>query len=196
MVPGSTGNSASVPSHAGSTYAWLISNGTITSGQGSATITFTAGSIGTLTLSVIETDANGCASQSGSANVDVTGFQFFALTPCRLLDTRDPDGPYGGPVIAALSSRTFVAAGHCGVPSGAKALAINITVTMGTAIGGVVIYQTGIVPPLDPIISYGTGQTRANNGILALGAGGDFVVKSEQPTGTVHVIVDVVGYFE
>ncbi len=195
VYPGSVGNTASVPSNAGSTYAWTISNGTITGGQGSAQITFTAGSIGTLTLSVVETGANGCASQSGSANVDVVGYQFFALTPCRLLDTRDPDGPYGGPALPALSSRTFVASGQCGIPSDAKALAINITVTEGAAGGDIVICQTGIVPPAVPIISYGTGQTRANNGILALGAGGDFMVKSEQQAGTVHVIVDVEGYF-
>jgi hypothetical protein len=196
VVPGSLGNTASVPSNVGSSYAWTISNGTISGGQGSATITFTAGSIGTLTLSVIETGANGCASQSGSANVSVSGFEFYALTPCRLLDTRNPDGPYGGPVMAALSSRTFVAAGQCGIPSGAKAVSINITVTEGTASGDIVVYQAGIVPPTAPIISYSAAQTRANNGIVALGAGDDFVVKTDQPTGTVHVIVDVDGYFQ
>lgn len=199
VVAGSPNHTASVPSNLGSTYAWSISNGTITNGQGSAQITFTAGSSGTLTLSVVETSANGCVSQSGSANVTVGTAgttQFHTLTPCRVLDTRNPTGPYGGPAIAALSSRTFVAAGQCGIPSGAIALSINITVTQGAAGGNVLIYRTGIVSPNVSIIAYRAAQTRANNGILALGAGGDFVVESGQPTGTVHVIVDVNGYFQ
>jgi hypothetical protein len=41
---GSTGLSASVPAHGGSTYAWTLVGGTITAGQGTAEITFTAGS--------------------------------------------------------------------------------------------------------------------------------------------------------
>ena len=195
VQPGATGNVASVPVHAGSTYLWSISNGTITSLVTGTTITFTAGSLGTLTLSCVETGANGCASNSGSVNVPVTGLDFHALTPCRLLDTRLPDGPYGGPALAALASRTFVAAGQCGVPSGAKALSINLTVTGGTASGDVLVFQNGITPPATPAVLYTTGQTRANNGLLALGAAGDFVVKSEQATGTVHVLVDVNGYF-
>jgi hypothetical protein len=196
VAPGSPNHTASVPSNLGSTYAWSISNGTITNGQGSAQITFTAGSNGTLTLSVVETSANGCVSQSGTANVNVGGTGFYTLTPCRLLDTRNSNGPYGGPAMAALSSRTFVAAGRCGIPSGAISLSINITVTQGTASGNVLIYRTGIVSPQVPIIDYRAAQTRANNGILGLGAGDDFVVESGQPTGTVHVIVDVNGYFQ
>jgi hypothetical protein len=194
--PGSVGNVASVTPTAGSTYAWTITNGTITSSPTGTSITFTAGSVGTLMLSVVETDANGCVSNTGTANVDVTGYQFYALSPCRLLDTRNPNGAYGGPALAALATRTFVAAGRCGVPSGAKAVSINLTVTGGTAAGALEVYPTGIVPNPVPIINYAAGQTRANNGMLGLGASGDFVVKSDQATGTVHVIVDVNGYFE
>jgi hypothetical protein len=196
VQPGTTGNTASVPVHAGSTYQWSISNGTITSLVTGTTITFTAGSIGTLTLSCVETGSNGCVSNSGSVNVPVTGLDFHALTPCRLLDTRLPDGPYGGPALAALASRTFVATGQCGVPAGAKALSINLTVTGGTAAGDVLVFQAGITAPSTPTVAYSPSQTRANNGLLALGAAGDFVVKSEQGTGTVHVLVDVNGYFQ
>ncbi|MDL2718673.1 MAG: hypothetical protein PT977_13050, partial [Acidobacteriota bacterium] len=196
VLPGSTGNTATVPATAGSTYAWSISNGTITSPPSGTAITYTAGSVGILTLSVVETNSNGCISNTGSVNVTVAGSDFHALSPCRLLDTRDPAGPHGGPAIAALSPRTFVAAGSCGVPSGVKALSINVTVTQGTVAGDVSIYAAGTAPSLTPVIDYAAGQTRANNGMLALGAGGDFVVKTGQPTGTVHVIVDVNGYFQ
>ena len=118
------------------------------------------------------------------------------MSPCRLLDTRAAVGPYGGPAIAALSPRTFVAAGLCGVPAGAKAVSVNVTVTLGTADGGVELYRTGIVSPQLSIVLYRASQTRANNGLVSLGAGDDFVVETSQSAGTVHVIVDVNGYFQ
>src|SRR5450830_748679 len=79
---GSPNRIASVPAHAGSTYAWGITNGTITAGQGTNQITFTAGVAGTpLTLSVTETDSSGCTSAAGTATVTVlsagSGLQFY-----------------------------------------------------------------------------------------------------------------------
>jgi hypothetical protein len=71
VVSGSTGNNASVVNAGGgATYNWSIAGGTITAGTGTANITFTAGSVGTLTLDVTVT-ANGC-SDSDSVNVTVT----------------------------------------------------------------------------------------------------------------------------
>ena len=68
---GSPNRTASVPLHAGSTYSWTIENGTITAGQGTNQITFTAGVGGTpLTLSV--TEQNACGSVSGNATITVT----------------------------------------------------------------------------------------------------------------------------
>jgi hypothetical protein len=68
---GSPNRTASVPFHAGSTYSWTIENGTITAGQGTNQITFTAGVGGTpLTLSV--TEQNACGSVSGNATITVT----------------------------------------------------------------------------------------------------------------------------
>jgi len=70
VTPNSTNNPASVTiGPAGTTYNWTISGGTITSGQGSNAIAFTAGAGPTLTLGVTVT-SNGC-SMSGSATVNV-----------------------------------------------------------------------------------------------------------------------------
>jgi len=46
------------------------------------------------------------------------------------------------------------------------------------------------------LINYSAGQTRANNGLFALGAAGDVSVRCDQPSGTVHFILDVSGYFQ
>ena len=68
---GSTGNIASVANAgAGATYAWGITNGTITAGTGTNSITYTAGAVGTLTLNVTVTTGAGC-SDTKSANVSV-----------------------------------------------------------------------------------------------------------------------------
>jgi hypothetical protein len=69
---GSIGNVASVPDHPGSTYAWSITGGgTITSGQGTSSITYDAGPGGTrMTLSVSETAASSCAAGTKRVLVD------------------------------------------------------------------------------------------------------------------------------
>jgi hypothetical protein len=40
------------------------------------------------------------------------------------------------------------------------------------------------------------GQTRANNSIGPLGPSGDLAVRVDQASGTVHLIIDVNGYFQ
>ncbi len=69
--PNQTGLVASAASHTGSRYTWSISNGAITAGQGSSQITFSAGSKGSITLSVTEISAGGCVSPAGTATVTI-----------------------------------------------------------------------------------------------------------------------------
>ena len=185
----------------GSTYAWSITNGTITSGQGTARITFTAGSPGSLTLQAVETSGAGCTSPAGSASVTVVGAQsallYYTLPPCRILDTRNPNGPLGGPALAASAPRTFTVAGACGIPATAKSISANLTVTQPAATGNLIAYPSDQVQPLANTLSFRTGQTRANNSILLLaidGSGG--VAFQNASAGTVHLILDVNGYFQ
>lgn len=49
----STGNVASVGATSGATYTWSVSNGTLTSGQGTPSITFTAGASGNTIVQVV-----------------------------------------------------------------------------------------------------------------------------------------------
>ena len=65
----STGNTASGPAGATS-YAWSITNGTITSATNIQTITYTAGPSGTVGLTLVVTNAAGC-SASNSSNVTI-----------------------------------------------------------------------------------------------------------------------------
>ena len=124
-----------------------------------------------------------------------TGARFYTLTPCRLVDTRGAGGPNGSPALVANTDRLFRLVG-CGVPSSARAVAVNITVTQGSVAGSLTIYPAGEDLPGTSSINYGAGQTRANNGILALGVNGSVFVSCTQASGSVQFILDISGYFQ
>ncbi|HEX7185802.1 MAG TPA: M12 family metallo-peptidase [Thermoanaerobaculia bacterium] len=119
---------------------------------------------------------------------------FYTLTPCRLLDTRQQ-----GPALALGIPRTITTLGQCGIPSTAAALAVNVTVTGATSSGYLALQPGNPAPSATSAISFGAGQTRGNNGVLALaadGAGTATIQAILQSSGTVHVILDVSGYFD
>jgi hypothetical protein len=123
------------------------------------------------------------------------GLSFYTVTPCRAVDTRDPQR--GGPTpVAAGADRVSTLAGPCGIPVTAKAVSLNLTVTQPTEQGNVRIYPAGTSLPLVSTVNYAAGQTRANNTIAVLNALGQVAVRCSQPSGTVHVVLDVNGYFE
>jgi plastocyanin len=121
---------------------------------------------------------------------------FHTLPPCRVVDTREPNGPFGGPALAAGQDRIFAVAGQCGIPMSARAVAYNVTVTQPTALGHVTLHPAGAAVPATSTLNYRAGQTRANNAIVQLGSGGALGVACGQGSGTVHLIIDVTGYFE
>jgi hypothetical protein len=121
---------------------------------------------------------------------------FHTLTPCRAFDTRDPPGAFGGPALAAQAERTFILAGRCGIPASATALSVNVTATGATAAGNVVLFPGGTYPPSTSTLNYAAGATRANNAIVGLGASTALRVRSNQTSGSVHLVLDVNGYFE
>lgn len=125
--------------------------------------------------------------------------RFFTLTSCRLYDSRnDPAGAFGGGetrVIAALG-----AVGTCApLTPAVKSLAINVTVLGSTSAGHLQLYPGNLATPNTSALNFAAGQTRANNGILSLAtnAAGTLAIRAGLPAGkTVHVIVDVAGYFD
>jgi streptogramin lyase len=121
--------------------------------------------------------------------------QFFIVTPCRVLDTRDASGPSGGPALAAGATRKFPVANSCAIPSSARAIAANVTVTNAGADGDLQAWAGGEYRPLSNSISFKAGTTRANNGIVRLGSDGSIAVRCQSAQGT-DVILDVTGFFE
>lgn len=61
VAPGAIGLVASVPGAGpGATYAWTITNGTLTSGQGTAAVTYSVGDAGLCVLTVTVSEPGGC----------------------------------------------------------------------------------------------------------------------------------------
>jgi hypothetical protein len=119
----------------------------------------------------------------------------FTLAPCRVLDTRNPTGPYGGPALQAGESRLFTLAGRCGIPAFATAVAANVAVTQPNAPGYLTLYPPGS-SPLVSNLNYRAGQTRANNAVVGLSGAGQLVIRNGQHSGSAHVVLDVTGYLE
>jgi hypothetical protein len=130
------------------------------------------------------------ANDSSSLTVPVGFYRFHTVAPCRLVDTR-----ITGPALQARSDRTFALVGKCLIPETARALSLNVTVTEPSAPGDLRIAPPP-GPPASSVINYGAGQTRAAQAVVALDDTGFVVVRSGQSTGSVHLILDVTGYFE
>ncbi|HYN20951.1 MAG TPA: DUF1800 family protein [Thermoanaerobaculia bacterium] len=128
----------------------------------------------------------------GSIPAMAAGADFYTVTPCRVVDTRNPAGPFGGPSLNGVN-RGFSVAGRCGVSTHAVAVAVNVTV-VPQAGGFLVFWPAGSPVTQTSTINFRAGVVRANNAVLPLGAAGGLTVSSSTPS-DVALIVDVTGYF-
>lgn len=126
----------------------------------------------------------------------VYGTKLHTAEPCRVLDTRLPSGVWGGPALAAGTDRAFVIGGRCGIPPGARAVTVNLAVTEANASGHLILFPAGGLVPPTSTVNFSANQTRASNAVLMLGPGGDIVVRCVMPSGQVHLILDVSGWFQ
>jgi subtilisin family serine protease len=123
-----------------------------------------------------------------------TAADLYIFSPCRVLDTRSPSQP----LISGVP-RTIQIAGLCGIPSTAKAVVANVTITGATGLGNLTLYPGDEGTPATSTHNFGPDQTRANNVLLKLdsgGAGNLGALATVAGVGQVHVIVDVSGYYE
>jgi hypothetical protein len=121
---------------------------------------------------------------------------FYTLSPCRLIDTRNPPGSFGGPALTAGTNRTLALAGQCGISSTARAISVNVAVTAPSVAGHLRLYPAGAPVPTASSINYSAGQTRSNNAVVPLNTSGALTVRCVQASGTTHLMLDVNGYFE
>jgi large repetitive protein len=129
------------------------------------------------------TDNTAAASSSGL---------FVALSPERILDTRNRLGTTGGKPSPKETVNLGVA-GHANVPlSGASTLVANVTATDATGPGFVTIWPSGDIPNASNLNLDKVGQTSPNQITTPLGADGSLNLFTWAGT---HLIVDVAGYY-
>lgn len=124
------------------------------------------------------------------------GLQFFAVTPCRAVDTRSG----GGGIMSASVQRNFTLKGVCGVPGTAKAVSLNVTIVGPTADGFVSLWPTGGAFPVVSTINFNAGEPAlANGAIVPLAvATPDLatIYGTASGAGAINTILDVTGYFQ
>lgn len=125
---------------------------------------------------------------SGAEAISTDPLPFFAITPCRILDTRVQP-----PILSAGVPRLVNVTGVCGVPASALAVSLNLTVTQTQGAGHLVVFPTGEPQPTVSSLNYVAGQTRANAAVVPTGTSGQITVIAGA-SGT-HLIVDVNGYY-
>lgn len=141
-------------------------------------------------VSALMVDPNsGQALQPGGAQP----LQFVPITPCRVADTRNAAGPFGGPSLVAASSRDFaIPASACGIPSTAQAYSLNLTVVPLGPLGFISVWPAGQPQATVSTLNSSDGRIKANAAIVQAGTSGAISIFASNAT---HVIVDINGYF-
>ena len=145
------------------------------------------------------------ASNTTDAIVDINGYfvpastpgslSFYAATPCRVADTRNAAGPFGGPYLSGGSTRSFtVPSSSCGIPSTAQAYSLNITAVPHGSLGYLTIWPSGQAQPYVSTLNSANGSVVANAAIVPAG-GAPAGAVSVFVTNDSDVIIDINGYF-
>ncbi len=113
------------------------------------------------------------------------------MDPVRVFDTRNGLHTTIGQ-LGPGESRNVQIGGLGGVPSGAKAVIVNITVTDPSAGGWLTLWPAGQPRPTVSTLNWFPGRTVPNMAIVAVGANGQLSIYND--SGNAGVIVDVFGY--
>jgi hypothetical protein len=119
--------------------------------------------------------------------------RFVPVTPCRVVDTRETQGAFGGPVISAGTSRDFaIPQGSCSIPAAAQAYALNATVVPRGSLSYLTIWPTGATRPTVSTLNSLDGRIKANAAIIPAGTS---QAVSVYASNTTDVVLDISGYF-
>src|SRR6266545_2179638 len=119
---------------------------------------------------------------------------FIGVTPCRVLDTRNPVGPFGGPAFSSGQTRSFtIPSGPCsGIPS-AGAYSLNFTVVNMIGFGFLTAWPAGTAQPLVSTLDYVPAEGALANAAV-VPASGSGAISVFVSVGT-DVIIDINGYY-
>jgi hypothetical protein len=131
-------------------------------------------------------DVAGWYGEAGSSS----GARYTSVVPSRILDSRYG---VGAPRVGPNASVDLQVTGRGGVPAGASAVVLNVTVTEPTTTSYLTAWPTGRSRPLASNLNFVAGQTVPNLVVVKVGDNG--MVSLYNSAGTAHVIADVAGWF-
>ncbi len=195
------GGNGSVTLTTGSGCAWTVQSYsnwlTITSpqsGTGPATILYRVAPNNSTTtyLSSSFTVAGTASFAVNETTVPVSpALSFVPLTPCRVADTRLATGPFGGPYLSALTTRTiYITSSSCNVPAAAAAYSLNVTVVPHSVLYYLTVWPSGEAQPFVSTLN-SDGRIKADAAIIPAGLGGVNIYA----TNDTDVVLDINGYF-
>ena len=123
------------------------------------------------------------------------------VTPCRIVDTRQVARRLAAGVIQTFdgfNAATFApqggAATNCGIPTGAKALAMTVTAVTPSDLGFIKLWPANTTEPDASTVNYDPGTINIATGAIVPVDGANNQFNAESPA-AVDLVVDVVGYF-
>ena len=141
-----------------------------------------------LAVAAISLGATEAMAQSGP-------YQYFTLSPCRVVDTRNANATNGGPALGTLP-RSFQMRGNCGIPLSAKAISANVTVVYPTAWSWLTVWPSNLQIPGTATINYDQNSTAIGNGAILGLSTNTLDITVQNAGGSCHLVIDVTGYYQ
>ena len=122
-----------------------------------------------------------------------SGLTFVPVTPCRIADTRNPAGAFGGPALVGQNTREFdIPNSACNIPATAQAYSVNATVVPRGFLGFLTAFPCGQPLPLASTLNATDGRVKAAAAIVPAGTNGGLCFFSTNDT---DLVLDINGYF-
>jgi hypothetical protein len=136
----------------------------------------------------------GAITETAADTLPANSLVFVAMTPCRVIDTRNSNGTFGGPALVGGATRSFpiLTSSTCIIPSIARAYSFNITIVPPGFVDFITVWPTGVARPFASTLNGYVANVIANAAIVPAGTGGSIDVYASQNT---HLIVDINGYY-
>lgn len=151
-----------------------------------------------------EVQGNGTLATPGKllTQSTATDDRFKAITPCRIVDTRETVGTFDptefrnykavgtGAIFASQGGK----AGGCGIPTTASGIQMTVTSVSATGTGFIRAYPAGASEPTASFMNYGDQFNTSGSGAVKLNVGAtDFRFRNYGST--THIVIDVQGYY-
>jgi Beta-propeller repeat len=123
---------------------------------------------------------------------------FYAITPCRVVDTRSGSGsgltgPFGPPSLAADTIRSLpMPASACNLPDTAQGYSLNVGVLPQAPLGFLTVWPAGSPLPQVGTLGSPSGSPVSNAALVPAGSNGAISIYANAAT---DVIIDADGYF-